>query len=122
MYRLRAALTLIAITSIAGNTAADESPVRIGVIGLTHTHVHWIFESDKREDFEIVGIVESNRELARRYSEQHGFDMALIYDSIGGMLDAAKPEGVTAFGTIFDRQPLQGRCSTGGGSQRGTST
>ncbi|MEM9530301.1 MAG: Gfo/Idh/MocA family oxidoreductase [Pseudomonadota bacterium] len=82
------------------NAFAAEAPVRIGVVGLTHTHVHWVFESAKREDFEIVGIVEANRELAKRYSEQHGFDMALVYDSIDTMLTAAKPEGVTAFGTI----------------------
>ncbi len=82
--------------------ASDTGPVRIGVVGLTHTHVHWIFESAKSEDFEIVGIVEPNRELAERYSEQHGFDMQLVHDTIDDMLDAADPEGVTAFGTIFD--------------------
>ncbi len=79
---------------------ASEPTLRLGVIGLTHTHVHWIFESAKREDFEIVGIVEPNRELAKRYSHQHGFDIALVYNSIDEMLDATKPEGVTAFGTI----------------------
>ncbi len=93
---------LLALSLVLMMTAANASqpPLRLGVIGLTHTHVHWVFESAKREDFEIVGIVEPNRELARRYSEQHGFDMALVYDSMDEMLDATKPEGVTAFGTI----------------------
>ncbi len=95
-------ILIITLSLIVPGSAAyaSEPPVRLGVIGLTHTHVHWIFESEKREDFEIVGIVEPNRELASRYSEQHGFDMALVYDSMDEMLDAAKPEGITAFGTI----------------------
>ncbi len=83
-------------------THASDSPVELAVIGLTHTHVHWIFESDKREDFQIVGIVEPNRELAERYSEMHGFDMALVYDSMEDMLANIEPDGVTAFGTIYE--------------------
>lgn len=85
----------------SSNALAEGPPVRLGVIGLTHTHVHWIFESAKRESsFEIVGIVEPNRRLAERYAEQHGFDMALVYESMEAMLDEKRPEGVTAFGTI----------------------
>ena len=81
---------------------AEDRPVRLAVIGLTHTHVHWIFESEKREDFEIVGIVEPNRELAERYSEMHGFDMSLVYGSMDELLAEVAPDGVTAFGTIYE--------------------
>ena len=84
-----------------GGTSLGSEPVRLGVAGLTHTHVHWIFESARhRDDFEIVGIAEPNRELAERYSRRHGFDMALVHDSLETMLDVARPDGVTAFGTI----------------------
>ena len=67
-----------------GSIASDRAgPVRLGIVGLTHTHVHWIFESEKRRDeFEIVGIAEPNRELAERYSRQHGFDMDIVFDSM----------------------------------------
>ncbi len=76
--------------------------MRLGVVGLTHTHVHWIFESEKSEDFEIVGIVEPNHDLAQRYSAMHGFDMGLVYDSMDAMLEDVEPDGVTAFGTIYE--------------------
>lgn len=56
-------------------------PLKIGVIGLTHTHVHWILGGTERGDYEIVGIVEPNRDLARRYAEQHGYSMDLVYDT-----------------------------------------
>ena len=38
--------------------------LKVAVIGLTHTHVHWILGREKWGDIEIVGIVESNRDLA----------------------------------------------------------
>ncbi len=90
---------MIASTAFGSDSGA---PVKLGVIGLTHTHVHWVFESERRENFEIVGIVESNRDLAIRYSNQHGFDMALVYESMEEMLAAVEPEGVMAFGSIYD--------------------
>ena len=81
---------------------AQEKPLRIGVVGLTHTHVHWILGREDRGDIEIVGIVEPNRELARRYSDQHGFSMDIVFDTMDEMFDATAPEAVTAFGTIYE--------------------
>ncbi|GAB5563518.1 MAG: Gfo/Idh/MocA family oxidoreductase [Winogradskyella sp.] len=78
-------------------------PLRVGVIGLTHTHVHWIFGSEAaRGDIDIVGIVEPNKALAQRYADQHKFSMDLVYNSIEEMLNKVKPEAVTAFGTIYE--------------------
>lgn len=81
---------------------AQNEPLKIGVVGLTHTHVHWIFDSEKRKDFTIVGIVESNKELAMRYSKQHEFPMSMVYDSMEEMMAATRPEAVTAFGSIYE--------------------
>ncbi|NMH60727.1 Gfo/Idh/MocA family protein [Alteromonas ponticola] len=92
-----AMLTLVT----SGQSLATEK-LRIGVAGLTHTHVHWIFESEKRGDIEIVGIAEANQDLARRYSKQHGYPMEKVYPSLEAMLTATKPNAVTAFGTIHE--------------------
>lgn len=99
-----ASLTASLTASQTGDAmSADAEPVRLGVAGLTHTHVHWIFESAKRrDDFEIVGIAEPDRDLAERYARRHGFDLSLVHASLEEMLDATKPDGVTAFGTIRD--------------------
>jgi len=56
----------------------------------------------KRQDIEIVGIVEPNRDLAQRYSNQHGYSMDIVYDTMEEMFEAANPEAVTAFGTIYE--------------------
>ncbi|MBW1297218.1 Gfo/Idh/MocA family protein [Aquimarina litoralis] len=80
----------------------QDNPLRVGVIGLTHTHVHWIFGSEPRGDIKIVGIVEPNKELAKRYAAQHKFSMDIVYDSIEELIAKTNPEAVTAFGTIYE--------------------
>ena len=79
---------------------SSPEPMRIGVIGLVHTHVHWILSRAADGDFQIVGIAEPNTELAERYLAQYNLPMSLVYPSIEEMLDATNPEAVTAFNTI----------------------
>lgn len=75
----------------------DRTPLRVGVVGLVHTHVHWILGREKAGDIEIVGIVEPNRELAQQYSEQHGYSVDIVYPTMEEMVAATQPEAVTAF-------------------------
>ncbi|WP_350286635.1 Gfo/Idh/MocA family oxidoreductase [uncultured Croceitalea sp.] len=77
-------------------------PLKVAVIGLVHTHVHWILGREKWGDIEIVGIVEPNRELALAYSKQHGYSMDIVHDTMDELYAATKPEAVTAFNTIYD--------------------
>ncbi|MDD8018657.1 MAG: Gfo/Idh/MocA family oxidoreductase, partial [Bacteroidota bacterium] len=93
-----------------GQTAKTE-PLKIGVIGLTHTHVHWILGRPDRGDIKIVGIVEPNKELAQRYSKEHGFSMNIVYNTMEEMIAAVKPEAVTAFGTIYDHLKVVETCA-----------
>ncbi|MEO1727470.1 MAG: Gfo/Idh/MocA family oxidoreductase [Bacteroidota bacterium] len=96
-------------------TPPDEpQPVRVGVVGLVHTHVHWILGREDRGDIEIVGIVEPNRDLAERYAEQHGYAMDLVYADLDAMLDAAQPEAVTVFTTIKDHRAVVERAAARG--------
>ena len=78
----------------------EKIPLRIGVAGLTHAHVHWILGSELK-DIELVGIAEPNRELAERFAKQHGYSMDIVYSSLEEMLDKTKPEAVTAFNDIY---------------------
>lgn len=91
-----------------------KAPLRIGVAGLVHSHVHWILGREKRDDVEIVGISEHNRALAGRYAKQHGYSMELVYNSLQEMLDKAKPEAVTAFNTIQDHLEVVKACAPRG--------
>ncbi len=97
-----------------GSEPRTEPPLRVGVVGLTHTHVHWILGRPDRGDIEIVGIAESNRELAERYADQHGFSMELVFDSMEEMLDNTKPQAVTAFNPIYEHLAVVQACAPRG--------
>lgn len=97
-----------------GQDLAEERPLRVGVVGLVHSHVHWILGREDRGDIEIVGIAEPNRDVARRYSERYGFSMDLVYDSLETMLDAVQPEAVTVFTNILDHKRVVEICARRG--------
>lgn len=93
---------------------AQEKTLKIGVAGLNHGHVGWVFDADKRPDLEIVGIAEPNRELAQRYVRQHGLSMDLVFDSLEEMLEKTKPEAVTGFGTTYAHLEIVQACAPRG--------
>jgi predicted dehydrogenase len=78
------AIFLMLLLSWSLAICQSNQPIRIGVIGLSHDHVHWIFRQKNAKDFEIVGIAESDRQLAERYSKRYGFSMDIVYPGIAG--------------------------------------
>jgi predicted dehydrogenase len=92
-------LIMVAVFSI-NTTRAQNKPLRLGVIGLTHTHVHWILGRPADDKVVIAGIVESNTDLAHRYMQQHGLPMNLLYATMDELIEKAKPDAVAAFGSI----------------------
>ena len=84
------------------DVCAEKEPLKVGVIGLSHGHANWIFNSEKRGEIQIVGIVESDTKLAGSYADQHGFSMDVVFDSMQELVDAKSVEAVTAFGSIYE--------------------
>ena len=99
------------IILVSFNVLAQKEPVNVGVVGLTHTHVHWILGREDRSDIQIVGIVEPNRDLAERYSIQHGYPMSIVFNTIEEMITTTQPEAVTAFGTIYEHLKVVEICA-----------
>ena len=106
-------LLLLAANTVWGQQSSPE-PMKIGVVGLVHSHVNWILDRASDGDFELVGIVEPNRELAERYLNRYNLPMSLVYPSIQEMLDAVNPEAVTAFNTIRDHVKVVELCAPRG--------
>ncbi len=104
---------ILSFNALPGTNRAD-TPLRIGVVGLVHSHVHWILGRKNKTDVEIVGIVEPNRDLAHRFSKQHGYSMSLVYNTIEEMATKTKPEAVTVFTSIFDHLKVVEYCAPKG--------
>src|SRR5690554_7336600 len=96
-------LGVVCLFCLQFSYAQSDMPVRIGIDGLSHDHVHGLLNKYKeRADIQIVGIAESNKERARALSNRYGFDMSMVYDDLVTMVEEAKPEGVVAFNSIYD--------------------
>jgi predicted dehydrogenase len=93
--------------------STTNTPVRIAVAGITHGHVGWIL-SRKKPDITLAAIYEPDHELAQRYATRYNFSAALIYNDLGKMLDAVKPEVVVAFGSIYEHLAVVEVCAPRG--------
>jgi len=105
-------LLLIGLSLLTSSLLAQ--PLRVGIAGLTHTHVHWLLGRPNVGDVQIVGIAEPNRELALRYLQQHGLPQTLLYASLAEMIEKTQPEAVTAFGSIYEHLEVVQACAPRG--------
>ena len=103
---------LIFLLCVAYTSTA--APLRVGVAGLTHSHVHWILGRPDRGDIQLVGIAEPDRSLAERFLKQHNLPMSLWFSSLEEMIQKTKPEAVTAFGSIYEHLAVVKACAPRG--------
>ncbi len=89
----------------------SSKPLRIGIAGLTHDHVHGLLNRAKTGDIEIVGIAEPDRELAERYIKRYNLPASLLYSSLNEMLEKCKPEAVCAFNSIYEHLETVKACA-----------
>lgn len=107
---------LIILTTLTGHSqqSKEERPLRVGVVGLVHGHVHWILNNEKQSNIEIVGIVEPNRVLAQRLTSQYGLSMDIVFDTIDEMVKTTQPEAVNAFNSTYDHLETVRYCAPKG--------
>ncbi|MDQ3289934.1 MAG: Gfo/Idh/MocA family oxidoreductase [Bacteroidota bacterium] len=98
----------------ASGQVKPAKPLRVGVAGLVHGHVGWVFESNKRGDIEIVGIAEPDAELAERYIKKYNLPASLVFSDLNEMLTKTKPEAVTAFNSIYGHLAVVQACAPRG--------
>lgn len=98
----------------AQTTAKSPSPLRIGVVGFSHGHVHGILRAGQRDDIQIVGVIEPNQELFDRLAAEYDLDRSLRHESLEAMLDQAKPEAVSVMTSIKDHLEVVEACAPRG--------
>jgi predicted dehydrogenase len=103
-------ILLLALISSFTSYSQQKDALKIGIVGLSHSHVHWLL-GNKYDDIEIVGIVEPNKDLAKRYMDQYQMSMELVFDTMELMIRKTKPEAVTAFGSIYEHLEVVEKCA-----------
>ena len=104
-------VSIVVWNSQSAYSQENNKPLKIGIIGLTHDHVHLLLNRQDKGDLEIVGIVEPNRELAHRYSKRYGYSMDIVFSSMEEMIQKKKPIAVTAFGSIYEHLKVVETCA-----------
>jgi len=107
-------LLLTAMLQLQALEPKKSDAVRIGIAGLSHSHVVPLLRDLDREDLEIAGIYEQDTSLTRRYAERFGFDQNLVYTSLEEMLEKTEPEGVVTFTSIFEHLEVVEQCAPRG--------
>jgi predicted dehydrogenase len=88
-------------TPIYAQSAASEN-VTMAMAGLSHGHSHWIFQDEFASDIQLTGIYEPNSDLVDQFINQYDLNVDLFYDDLEVMLDELQPEGLLAFGPIYN--------------------
>ncbi|MEE2771527.1 MAG: Gfo/Idh/MocA family oxidoreductase [Bacteroidota bacterium] len=99
-------LKALLFTVLIQSAVFAQQPVRIAIAGLSHGHVHWVFNREGKNDIEIVGIYEEDEALAKKFQENYDLAPSLFYTDLDEMLKKTKPEAVSAFGAISEHLPV----------------
>jgi predicted dehydrogenase len=91
---------------------AAPPPLRLGMAGLVHGHASGFLGRYKgRQDIDLVGFAEPDREVAARYVKRFGLDPSSVHGSIDEMLDRARPQAVVVFTNTFDHLAAVEACA-----------
>ena len=107
MKRLLAIACVLISTRVSASCAADTpAPLKVAIVGLEHGHVGGMLHGGplapaggilRRDDVELVGVVEQDRRLFDAYAARYHLAPGLRYDTVAAMVAAVHPRAVLVF-------------------------
>jgi len=90
-------------------------PLRVVIIGLVHGHVEGFFQNSMhRPDIQLVGIAESNQQLAADYAKKFTLDPKLLFTSADEMLTQTRPQAALVYSNTRDHREAVEICARHG--------
>jgi predicted dehydrogenase len=90
-------------------------PLRIGIVGLVHGHVHgFLGQSLHSPEIEIVGVAEPEPRLLAAAATRYGFDQGLLFTDVEAMLQKAHPQAVLVYTNTYDHRRVVEICARHG--------
>jgi len=97
-------ILLAAILSYA-QTSPAPPPLRVGIVGLVHGHVHGFLDQSRHSpEIEIVGIADPDRQLLSQAATRYGFDQSALFTDLEDMIVKAHPQAVLAYTNTYDHR------------------
>lgn len=109
---MKSLMLLCVYISVASVVAAQ--PLKVGVAGLSHDHAYGLMSQYKNGEVIILGIAESNRQLADRYKQKWQLPDSIFYTTVDEMLKHIQPDAVLAYNAIADHLSVVEACAPKG--------
>jgi len=115
---VRVLLTVLFAATICvgqASTVQTHQPLRVGIVGLVHGHVHGFLEhSQHSPEIEIVGIAEPDRQLLSQAAAKYGLDRSLLFSDLEDMLGKTQPQAVLVYTSTYDHRRVVEICARRG--------
>lgn len=80
-------------------------PLRVGIVGLVHGHVHGFLEQSRHNPaIEIVGVAEPDRQLLAQAASKYGFNQSQLFTQVEDMIAKSRPQAVLVYTNTFDHR------------------
>jgi len=94
---------------------AEDAPLRVALAGLVHGHAFGFFDQfQHRTDLQIVGIAESDQQLAAQFARKYDLQPGIFYSDLEEMLKKTHPQAVLAYTNTYDHRRVVEICARHG--------
>src|SRR5579864_3538982 len=105
-------ISILTAISSAQAGAPTRPPLRVGIVGLVHGHVHGFLAQYRHSpEIDIVGIAEPDQQLLSKAGARYGFDRSLLFTSLEGMIAMTHPQAVLVYTNTFDHRRVVETCA-----------
>ncbi len=110
-----ASLSMLAVTLSFGHAPAAHPPLRVGIVGLVHGHVHgFLGASLHSPEIQIVGVAEPDPRLLSQAATRYGFERSLLFTDLEEMLQKVHPQAVLVYTNTYDHRRVVEICAKHG--------
>jgi predicted dehydrogenase len=103
------------LAEFAFSAAPAKPPLRVGIVGLVHGHVHgFLAQSLHSPEVEIVGVAEPDARLLSQSAARYGFDRSMLFADLEEMLQKVHPQAVLVYTNTYDHRRVVEICARHG--------
>jgi predicted dehydrogenase len=116
MLKITASILMVVLFGCgAFGQTSGHPPLRVGIVGLVHGHVHGFLEQSRNSPgIAIVGIAEPDRQLLSEAAGRYGFGQELLYTDLEDMLAKVHPQAVLVYTNTYDHRRVVEVCARHG--------
>jgi predicted dehydrogenase len=110
-----AVLFSLLIAQVAFSASPAQPPLRVGIVGLVHGHVHGFLDQSRHSpEIEIVGVAEPDAGLRSQAAARYGFDRSILFADLDEMLQKVHPQAVLVYTNTYDHRRVVEICARRG--------